>query len=96
MKLIAKILLCCILLSLASGFHVLRHFDKDIVNIKQHLKEGHTSGVFSLLMKMLVHTRTLYQEMKIPLPEVSPPSENANCINMLEELAGMFHSPNWI
>lgn len=53
-------LLVFLLLVSIMGAHVLRHFEKDIINIKKHYTEGETSKVYSILMKMLIQTKTLY------------------------------------
>ena len=96
MKLILKVFTCLALISLISGFHVLKHFNKDIDAIKHHFKEGDTSKVFSTFMKMLYHTRTLYDEMKIPHPKLQAPPDNANCITMMHEIVNLFKSHNWV
>jgi hypothetical protein len=68
MKVIAKLATFLLLVAAVSGMHVLKHFDEDIARLKGHYQEGDTSRVFSIFMKMLLHTSTLYQELKLPHP----------------------------
>jgi len=95
MRGLLKILAICLLITLISGFHMLKHFDKDIERIKTHFKAGDTSGVFSVFMKMLFQTQTLYKELDIlhPKNKVIP---LGNCSQQLQELVSMFHMSNWI
>ena len=78
-----RILVGLLLLTLVTSFHVLKHFDQDIANIKHHYKIGDTSRVFSILMKMFYHTKTLANELKIPHPKIQTTFENKNCTTML-------------
>lgn len=96
MKPILNFFLAFLLLTLASGVHVLRHFEHDVSKIREHFHKGDTSRVFSIFMKMLYHTTSLYKELNINHPHIAPAPEIANCSYMLHELVSMFSSPNWI
>ena len=54
-------LLVGLLLVAAISAHVLRHFERDIQIIRDHYSAGETSKVYSILMKMLIQTDTLYK-----------------------------------
>jgi hypothetical protein len=62
MRTTAIFIFAALLLSV-SAIHVLPHFNKDVSVIQDLYRQGHTSKVFSTFMKMLVHTRTLQQEL---------------------------------
>ena len=68
MRGILKIATLFLFITLISGFHLLKHFDKDVERIKNHHIAGDTSRVFSTFMKMLFHTQTLYKELDILHP----------------------------
>ncbi len=68
-----KLILLC-MLALAMGTHVLHHFEKDIAAVKTYYQSGETSKVFSIFMKMLIQTQTLYSELDIQHPNIPPPA----------------------
>jgi hypothetical protein len=96
MKLIFSLILLLLILNEGTAMHVLKHFDQDIMRIKEYYAEGDTSRVFSIFMKMLIQTKSLYKELNIPHPEIKGESETDNCLFMLEELAGLLHNQNWV
>ena len=73
-----KIVLLC-LFALAMSTHVLHHFEKDITAIKSYYKSGETSKVYSIFMKMLVQSKTLYEELDIIHPKINSPPRDGNC-----------------
>lgn len=73
-----KIVLLC-LLALAMGTHVLQHFEKDITAIKGYYSSGETSKVYSIFMKMLVQSKTLYEELDIIHPKINEAPAEGNC-----------------
>jgi hypothetical protein len=68
MKLIFSLMLLLLILNEGTAMHVLKHFDQDIMRIKEYYAEGDTSRVFSIFMKMLIQTKSLYKELNIPHP----------------------------
>ena len=57
---LVHLFLIALLATLLSGSHVLHHFSEHIEQIKTHTLSGDTSRVFSIVMKMLLQTKTLY------------------------------------
>jgi hypothetical protein len=88
-----KLLVALLLVVTLSG-HVLRHFDRDIQLIKEHYSAGETSKVYSILMKMLIQTHTLYEELDIIRPHLPPPASQ-NCSALMEEVVALLLKPKW-
>lgn len=87
-------LLLILLLAVTLSANVLKHFERDIAAIKIHYSAGETSKVYSIFMKMLLQTKTLYEELEILHPHV-PKTTATNCSAMMEELVGLLVSPHW-
>lgn len=65
-----KIAILCLVIITITCSHVLKHFDRDISHIRDHLKSGDTSRVFSTFMKMLFQTKMIYEELDIIHPKI--------------------------
>jgi hypothetical protein len=77
------------------GMHVLHHFERDIAAIKTFYRSGETSKVYSIFMKMLIQTKTLYEELDIVHPHIPASPSGGTCESMMEELVGLLAAPHW-
>jgi hypothetical protein len=63
--------------------HILHHFERDIASIKTNYVSGETSKVYSTFMKMLIQTKTLYEELDIHHPHIPNPPKETTCLAMM-------------
>lgn len=63
MKHIFTLILLILAVHQSTSMHLLKHFEQDIVKIKEFHAKGDTSRVFSIFMKLLVQTKMIYKEL---------------------------------